>query len=102
MAKLRIMSSGENQVGKIVRSDMSVKAGDSCVEVATDPAIIEAVESFDATLGVVEQKLRDNLSYVQRRDALEGLDTGVIGQNTQPHSPSRLKTFSAGVLRIIK
>ncbi len=102
MSRLVLISAGEGVAGKHKRPDISIRAADS-LKASTDPIVVEAVTGVDIALGALWQKAADHMPYVERRDALEDLDAhGAVSRNTQTHTPSKLKTFSAGVLKIIK
>ncbi|MDO8335871.1 MAG: hypothetical protein Q7T74_03775 [Candidatus Saccharibacteria bacterium] len=101
MTKLVIMSG--DRPGRIVRSDISIQAGDSCREVATDPDIVRGVTRLDLTLNALGQKAADHMTYVERQDALEDLDAhGLVSNNTQSHIRSRVRNFASGVLEVLR
>lgn len=102
MTRLVLISAGERVAGKPARPNISIRAADS-LEACTDPIVVEAVTGVDIALAALWQKVADHMSYVERRDAMEDLDAhGLVGRDTQPQTPSKLKTFSAGILNALK
>lgn len=92
--------SGETRRNR--RPDMSIRAADS-LEACTDPIVVEAVTGVDIVLGALGQKAADHMSYVERRDAMEDLDShGLVNRNTTPHTQSKARNFAAGVLEILR